>query len=173
MTSPSQWRAALDSLETDLEADPGEKHRLANIVRDEVEAMERGAVAPPAAAPGEKAPPGPAAKRTREIIAWSRGGSFSIRARPEDAEWLQDLYAQVQTAKRHGLVAIFHFMPKDPKKPFDWARGTFGIVDMLDQVEPSPGAWIVSQVVARNLGGYTGLAIMATFGFRSLEPWEP
>jgi len=172
MPAPPQWPICLDRLVHDPPPDTDERKRIADIVRDEIESLQRaveksqraGAALAQGLAGSTKAP-----MRPREVLLWRRGGSLSFQFQKTDTAWAEDLHTT--TAK---VVRTLRFRPSDPqlaaeKLPQGKAcRGHVAIVDP-DENCVEPGDWIAA-VRARNMGGASGMQPIVTFGTTKFAP---
>lgn len=188
----SQWKKALADLEGP-DADPEERHRLANVIRDEFEELER-SLAASEALRGIKPPPvvNPAAPRVRNVVAWRRGTSFSVKAEPEDSSWLEELASDPPAAilVRPNAAGQKNLAPgrEDREIAQAWGHGTragvFAIrtdpvafeqapAEALEagiaRMDPKPGDWILTGVRRRNVGGTTGRALIVTFSYLAMD----
>ena len=185
------WKAAVDELEGNADLDPGERHRLANIVRDHVDELERGlAAGAQKGADVLRKVVRPAGPRERSVVAWRRGTSFSIKADgPEDSAWFEELASDPPAAFRVRPALAAAEKLADPKLASQtWERGIRANVacvrlgpkaegqdvgdaleDAIDDVGREAGDWIVMGLVRRNVGGHSGRALIVTFGFVRMD----
>lgn len=163
----TQWRHALDTLEG--EAQPDERRRLANIIRDEVESLER-KLAPKVQAAKSAIEDKSDPKRLRQVMAWQRGSSLTFQFAPFDSAYFEDLYTD--------RVKVNPCFLLRPVQPTGEAMNLTNAVRVFLLVGPNlewvaknaePGDTLVNGVKARSFGGIEQRESKVAFGFHSIQ----
>jgi len=169
---PLQSFTVLDLFETDPPPDREERKRLADIVRDEIEALQRTTAR--AATTGAEAArelqrvfDPKATPREREVLMWFRGSSLTFTFQPTDTAWAEDLW----TTLRH-TARTLRFRPIDAVQAKRDARAKGCTVKCTVAVSPAEGDlhpedWIAEGARSRNFGGQDGRSRFAAFGVRA------